>query len=386
MGQEQLALQQRLNRRQLFTFGAASLTALGLAGMRWQTGQAATLSTLWNGVSEQTGPNLATLQPIQAAVTLTGITHTWQTLNNCGPAVLAMALSYYGVTQDQQTIAQTLRPNPNDQNVRPDELATYALNQGFGATLRVNGDAERLRRFLSHGIPVILETWEGEDPMNLTDGFAHFRLVTGYDDARQVWIVYDSYFVRDPVNGQGPAQGTYVPYAQADRLWRIMNRKYVVLYPTVQASLVQQILAEDLDDQTMWQGALAQAQAELDQQVTDPFAWFNLGSSRYAAGLASEAVIAFHQAQALGLPQRMFWYQYELLEAYYATGQYAALVELVAAQLTTATGIEEFYYWQAMALAALGNTRQAQHALSQALTINPNYGQALAAVATVVNT
>ena len=89
------------------------------------------------------------MQAAQPAVNLTGITHTWQTLNNCGPAVLAMNFSYYGETQDQQTIAQALRPNASDENVRSDEVANYALTQGYQATLRVNGNADLLRLLLS---------------------------------------------------------------------------------------------------------------------------------------------------------------------------------------------------------------------------------------------
>ena len=92
---------------------------------------------------------------------------------------------------------------------------------------------------------MVIETWASDDPSNMTDGFAHFRLVTGYDDARQVWIVYDSYIARNLVNPQGAYQGMYVTYAQADQLWRVMNRKYVVVYTTAQAPLVQAIVGSN---------------------------------------------------------------------------------------------------------------------------------------------
>jgi hypothetical protein len=375
MQQTSLSMTRQLTRRQLLKGGATFLAAFVAGSAFWETSRAA--ATIDPTLSVVAAQNESALQPVQEAVVLTGIVHSWQTLNNCGPAILAMNMSYYGVTQDQQTIAQALRPNSNDQNVRPDELVSYALHQGFGATLRVNGNGARLRQFLSNGIPVILETWESDDLTNLNGGFAHFRLVTGYDDINQRWIVYDSYFARDLVNAQGVYRGMYITYAQAETLWRIMNRKYVVIYTAEQASLVQQILASDLDDQTMWQGALVQAQTEVTQQPNDPFAWFNLGSSRYACGSVVEAVEAFHQAIALNLPTLMFWYQYELLEAYYAMGQYAELVNFVDSHLGTATGIEEFYYWKALALAALGTTDQAYQTLNEALAINPNYGQAL---------
>jgi len=366
---ENLPKQPRLNRRQVLAFGVASLTALAFGGILAKPSQAAALSGL------EANPSVS---PQNTAIALTGFTHAWQTLNNCGPAILAMNLSYYGENLDQQTIAQTLRPTLNDQNVRPDELAGYALTQGYAATLRVNGSAEQLRLLLNNGIPVVIETWEGDDLSNVDDGFAHFRLVTGYDDARQAWLVYDSYFARDLVNARGAYAGMYVPYAQADQLWRIMNRKYVVIYPTAKAALVESLLANILDNQTMWQNATEQAKAELTQQPNDSFAWFNLGSSLSSAGQPTAAVGAFRQAQSLGLPMRMFWYQYEPLEAYYAASYYTELVALIDANLAAATGIKEFYYWKALALAALGNPKQAHQAIQQALAIKPDDQQVLA--------
>ncbi|MCX6050694.1 MAG: C39 family peptidase [Chloroflexi bacterium] len=382
MQNENLAHSYRLNRRQLLTFGAATLAAFALEGTLWRTGQAATDSSSAAMPSMQTLPNALALQSVQPAVSLTGITHTWQTLNNCGPAVLAMNFSYYGKTQDQQIIAKTLRPNASDENVRSDEVANYAITQGYQATLRVNGNADQMRLLLSNGIPVIIETWASDNPSHMNDGFAHFRLVTGYDDARQVWIVYDSYIARNLVNPEGEYEGMYVSYAQADQLWRVMNRKYVVMYTAVQAPLVQTILGATLNDQTMWQGSLAQAQAEQAEQPDDAFAWFNYGSSLYATNQPNEALTAFLKAATLGLPTRMFWYQYEPFEAYYAAGRYTELVQFVDHELATATGLEELYYWKALGLAALDQPEQATLALQQALFINPNYAQARIALET----
>jgi tetratricopeptide (TPR) repeat protein len=318
-------------------------------------------------------------QPAQTAVTLTGFTHTWQTLNNCGPATLAINLSYFGTNLDQATIAKQVRPNPRDQNVRPDELARYAIEQGYGAILRVNGNADLLRLLISNGLPVIIETWEGDDLNNLMDGFAHFRLVTGYDDAAQRWIVYDPYFQRNLVAGEG-YQGSYVDYASADQLWRITNRKYIVIYPPEKTTVVQSILGEQWDDATMWQQALHQAQAESAEQPNDPYAWFNQGSSLYAQGKYEEALAAFQQAQRLGLPRRMLWYQYEPLQALFDTARYDELLQLVNTTLHSATGIEELHYWRGLALAALGDQAEAQQALHRALQIQPHYQQALYAI------
>ena len=356
--------------------GWLSLQNNRFEGLLWQPSQAAALPIT---TAQQTTTTPA-YQPAQPAVALTGISHEWQTLNNCGPTVLAMNFSYYGVNLDSQTIAQVLRPNPDDENVRSDELARYAIEQGFQAALQVNGNADQLRLFLSNGIPVIIETWESDSPAGIMGGFAHFRLVTGYDDASQHWIVYDSYIQRALVNPLGAYQGMYVDYTEADQLWRIMNRKYVVVYKPEQAPIVQRILGGNLNNTVMWQQALAQAQMELNRQPNDAFAWFNYGSSLYALNRSSEAVTAFQKAAMLGLPERMYWYQYEPFEADYATGRFTDLIQLADANLASATGIEELYYWKALALAALDDPVQAHQALQQALNIKPNYQQALVAL------
>src|SRR3989344_6952526 len=51
------------------------------------------------------------LLPIQEAKVLAGGSHLFQTFNNCGPAVLSMALSYYGIDVSQQTLGKELRPH-----------------------------------------------------------------------------------------------------------------------------------------------------------------------------------------------------------------------------------------------------------------------------------
>lgn len=230
------------------------------------------------------------------------------------------------------------------------------------------------------GIPVIIETWESDDRSNPAEGFAHFRLVTGYDDSRQVWIAHDTYFSRDLVDPDGADAGIVVPYAYADQMWQVMNRKYVVVYPDRLTPLVQSILGAEMGDEAMWQRSLRQAQAEAEAQPENAFAWFNLGSSLYHLDFAAEAVHAFEHAESLGLPERMHWYQYEPLQAHYGTGGYQEVLNMTQHSLAAAAGIEELYYWRALSLAALGATDQARQALRQALTIKPNYGQALAAL------
>lgn len=55
-----------------------------------------------------------TLTPIPESILLTGIQHEYQTWNNCGPATLAMALSYWKWEGNQRIIADFTKPNPRD--------------------------------------------------------------------------------------------------------------------------------------------------------------------------------------------------------------------------------------------------------------------------------
>ena len=182
-------------------------------------------------------------QPAGAAADIQGLTHVWQTWNNCGPATLSMYLSHYGSTLTQDEIAAVLRPNSDDKNVRPDELVTYAESQGFSALARANGSASLLRLLLSNDVPVIVETWHEPEPGN---GMGHYRLLTGYDDVAAEWLAYDSY---DQV-GLRPGDtysGIVIPYDELDSLWPLFNRVYVVVYTDDLAPLVQAIVGADLD-------------------------------------------------------------------------------------------------------------------------------------------
>lgn len=317
-------------------------------------------------------------QPAQPAVRLSGLRHFWQTWNNCGPATLAMNLSYYGSTLDQAAIGGALRTHEDDKNVLPEELAAYARSQGLRAEVRVNGTPELMRIFLSNGIPVIIETWLEEEP---NDGMGHYRLLVGYDDASQRWIAYDTY-VRGPrVNLIGPYAGIYLPYGQTAEWWKVFNHTYVLIYPEEQTPLVQSILGEDFDTVTMWRNSLRAAEVAVTQQPDDVFAWFNLGTNRLYFGDHAGAAAAYDQARNLGLPWRMLWYQFGPFDAYQAVGRMGDILALADATLANTRSIEEIHYWRGVALAAQGNLDGARQSWQRALEINRNFAPVLQALA-----
>jgi tetratricopeptide (TPR) repeat protein len=303
-------------------------------------------------------------------VQLAGLAHYWQTWNNCGPATLAMNLSYFGLPLTQKQTAAVLKPNWDDKNVSPHEMAAYVRSQGLNALVRVNGSPERLRQYVDAGIPVLIETWLDHD-----GGMGHYRLVVGYDDAARQWIVYDTY-ISDGLDPKASYPGIRMGYDDLVRLWRVFNGAYVLVYDGARSAAAQQILGDEADDALMWQRSLERAQAEATANPGDAFAWFNLGTSLTAQGRYVDAASAFDQARVIGLPWRMLWYQFEPFRAYYEAGRHAELLALADSVIATAGNIEETYFWRGRALQATGDMDGARAAYQRAVELNSNYTEA----------
>ena len=308
------------------------------------------------------------LEPTVERVSLSGVAHQWQTWNNCGPSTVTMNLSYYGSTVTQVDAAPTLKPNRDDKNVSPEELAAYARSQGFEAVTRAGGDIALLKRLLSNGLPVIVETWlEPED----NGGMGHYRLFTGYDEAGNYFIAEDS------LRGAN----IEVPLAQFDPFWQVFNRTYLLVYPSKQAALVQTLLGEAMIDRLMLEQALATAKSEAQANPENAFAWFNIGTNYARLGEMALAASAFDQARRAGLPYRMFWYQFEIFEAYLAEGRYQDVIDLSSATLQATSGLEEGYYYRGLALQAMGQLEEAANDFRAALDYNPGFTPAKEALA-----
>ena len=301
------------------------------------------------------------LAPTGSQVQLTTLTHQWQTWNNCGPATITMNTSYFGRPETQVEAAQFLKPNKNDKNVNPHELAAYARTTGLQAQVRRGGSIEQLKKLLNNGLPVLAETWLVHDD----DGLGHYRLLTGYNDETGQFTTFDS------LNGP---QFT-VSYAQFDADWRVFNRLYLVVYPAEQAGLVNTIIGPDIDDTEMHKRLVREAQAEIEANPNDAIAYFNLGDALTRLRQYDEAVVAFDQARQLGLHWRRLWYQFTPFEAYYAVGRYQDVLDLAEATIEGAGGLEEAYYYQGLALHATGQEGVID-AFQQALAYNANFSPA----------
>lgn len=314
--------------------------------------------------------NVLSPAPIAPQVALTGITHQWQTWNNCGPSTITMNLSYYGRPETQVEAAQFLKPNQEDKNVSPDELAAYARSLGFEAITRVDGDLDLLKQLLSNGFPVIVEFWLNPED---NGGLGHYRLFTGYDEAGGYFVAEDS------LNGSG----IQAPIAEFDPFWQVFNRTYVVVYPPDQTALVHAIIGQEMIDQTMFERALATAQSEATSNPNNAYAWFNIGTNYARLEQPQPAASAFDQARRLGLPYRMLWYQFDIFKVYLAVGRYQDVVDLSTATLQATGGLEELYYYRGLALQATGQTEAAADDFRAALDYNPHFTLATEALLTL---
>jgi hypothetical protein len=130
--------------------------------------------------------------------------HQQQQWNNCGPANITMALSYYGWQEDQQYAASLIRPNREDKNVSPQELVAFVNENTFvKAIWRIGGDMELLKDLVSANFPVVIET--GGPFAEGYDWIGHYQTVVGYDDNQRQIYLYDS-FLGTGASGQGLAE------------------------------------------------------------------------------------------------------------------------------------------------------------------------------------
>jgi tetratricopeptide (TPR) repeat protein len=303
-----------------------------------------------------------------ASARLDGLRHIYQTWNNCGPANLTMAMSFFGWGYDQSSAGSWLKPNPEDKNVSPGQMAQY-VNQisdldGVRAFWRYGGTIELIKEFVAAGLPVLVESGYDVDDLGW---MGHYETVVAYDDPSETIWVYDSY------KGLGNGYGIEHSYAEFDSWWRHFNRTFIVLFSQDREADVREILGAYVDVNYAAEAALAQARQEAAQDPTDGWAWFNAGTSATKLGRYHDAAIYFDEAFRLGLPYRLMWYMFGPYEAYYNVGRYDDVLALADNTTATTVYVEETNYWRGMAYAALGRYEDAIFQFDEALAFNRNF-------------
>jgi len=329
------------------------------------------------------GPPTPTPTPVPEQVLLGGIRHEYQQWNNCGPATLAMALSYWDWQGDQRPIASFTKPNPRDKNVMPYELAAFVEAQtDLRVLARVGGDLDLLKRLIAAGFPVVIE--KGLEVPGVEGWMGHYEVLAGYDDGQQIFNAYDSY--EGDFSG---GQTLHVPYQTVETYWRHFNYTYLVIYPAEREPELFGLLGPSQDETANTELAAERASEEIfttsDRDLF--FAWFNRGTNLMRLQDYSGAAAAYDQAFQLYAaldpevrPWRVLWYQTGPYFAYYYTGRYGDVINLATQTLDNMSEpvLEESYYWRGLAREALGDVSGAIADYRTSVEMHPGFEPAMA--------
>lgn len=300
--------------------------------------------------------------------------HIFQTFNNCGPAALSMALSYYGINETQATLGEALRPfqvpggDNDDKSVTLQELSEKSKDYGFVPYHRPNGNSEIIKQFITYDIPVITRTYLREN-----EDIGHYRVVKGYDSAQQNFVQDDS------------LQGKNLRYSYDDfnTLWEKFNFEYLVLVPQEKLEIAQTILGEDKDEKTAWQKALRRVedaqrgtQGKLAESPESVYDRFNLSVAHYNVGNYKESAEEFEKVESK-LPFRTLWYQIEPILAYYELRNYDRVFEITDKILNNHNrAFSELYLIRGEIYKNQGNLEAAKQEFEKAVFYNKNLKKA----------
>jgi tetratricopeptide (TPR) repeat protein len=309
--------------------------------------------------------------PIPAQAELPPPAWVKQDINNCGPATLTMYLSFYGWKGDQAMISQVIKPLPEDRNVNVEELVYYVRNQAGWLQIeyRVGGNIDLIKKFVAAGIPVMIEEafpmqesyWPNDDRWA-----GHYLLITGYDDSAGVFITQDVFV----------SANLRTAYTEIEKRWETFNHVYMLLFRPDQAGLVQSILGKDWDVNQNRTNALEASRKATQNNPSDAFAWFNLGTNLVYFENYDEAAKAYDRARTLGLPQRMLRYQFGPFIAYFHSLRTDDLMTLTEYALKITPTSEEAMLWRGWGLYRLGRKDEAISFFQKALKAHPGYTDA----------
>jgi hypothetical protein len=312
--------------------------------------------------------------PIPSQKILDNDYHIFQTFNNCGPASLSMALSYYGINVSQKVLGDSLRPyqisngDNDDKSVTLSELSEKAKEYGFTTFHRPSGHVELIKGFIAIDIPVITRTTTkpGED-------IGHFRVIKGYNDTTKT-IVQD-----DSLQGKNLNYG----YSDFENLWEKFNYEYLVLVPENKVDQAKLILGDETDEQTAWKKAVDDINKRLNSNPDNIFDRFNLSVALFHTGDFSESVSEYEKV-ANRLPMRMLWYQMEPIKAYFEVKNYERVMEITNRILNGGNrAYSEVYILRGQVYLKQGNLAAAIQEFQKAVYYNKNMIKAQEALQSV---
>lgn len=311
-------------------------------------------------VPTPTQPVLKT--PPQSKI-LPGGTHVFQTFNNCGPASLSMALSYYGISKTQKELGDDLRPYQNSQGINDDksvtleELGEKAKEYDLIPFHRPGGNPEIIKYFITYDLPIIARTWTQPQ-----EDIGHYRVIKGYDEDTQEIIQDDSL----------QNKNLRFSYSEFDLLWEKFNFEYLVLVPKDKVEIAKSILGENANLLKSWENAAEQARKKLEINPSDANMRFNLSVAIYNIGDYQGAIEEYEKVEDQ-LPFRALWYQIEPILAYQKVGNYDKVFQISNRILKNGNkAFSELYILRGQIYAQQGKRQEAVEELQKAVFYNQN--------------
>lgn len=258
-----------------------------------------------------------------SALVMPEMKHVWQSLNNCGPASVVMALSTFGVDVTQEVARVPLRGTNVLSGMGPQRVDGWVKeNFGLRSVWRNNGTNDLLKRLVANGFAPMVTQWM-QDPS--ISRIAHWRVVRGYDDAASM------FYVNDPMLGNMVG----LSYQWFQNNWQPFSYRYMVIYDPKDESLVKSIIGDDWIDSKMRKNFYERTKAEASAHDTSA-AWLAFGEAAYGYGMFREAVSAFERGMALGSVQGVFTLRSSYPQALRALGRQAD-ADAIQQRLSTST-------------------------------------------------
>ncbi|MEA4812699.1 MAG: C39 family peptidase [Anaerolineaceae bacterium] len=308
--------------------------------------------------------------PIPNAASVRGIMIQKQTFNNCGPANLAMYLTFWGNPCTQKDTEKILKPRKEDRNVMPYEMLDYVQSQtGLQGFVRYGGKLDVIKQFIAAGIPVLIERG-----MDAPEGWmGHYGLVYAYDDEKETMSIADTYY----------GEISY-SYPKVMDYWTQFDNIYLVIFPANRLEEVKGILGPQEDviyNQSYALDQITKRINAIEDMRQQFFAWYSRGSILVQMKDFATAAQSFDKAFAIydklkpeERPFRILWYQTGPFFAYFYTGRYTDTLNLALMTLDKGVNfLEESWVWAARASAALGDRDKAIYYYRQALIYHPDW-------------
>ncbi len=322
--------------------------------------------------STQTASPTPSPTHIPKEVRLDGVDYEYQGFNNCGPANLSMALSYWDWEGDQYDIANVVKPHTNDRNVMPYEMVEYVEKYtDLSILVRYGGDLEMIKKLIAAGFPVILE--KGLEVVD-KGWMGHYTVATGYDDVEEELIFQDSYV--------GDGQDMPYSYARTLEYWKDFNYIYLVIYRPDRQKEIESILGPHIDENYNLRFTVEKAMQDIEtMQGNDMFfALYNYGSTLVLLqdyyGAAQAYDNAYAMFEGFNPYWRITWYRTEPYFAYYFTERYRDVLDLASITISYVSNdaaIEESHVWHGRANLKLGNVDEAIEDFRTALEWHPGW-------------